>query len=1061
MKRKQLYLEKNCNSYELSEAQKRIYMITSLDAKNKTWSEVMYKRFSGKYNRCIFRENVEKLLFIQPQLGVTLMKQENTILQIIHNDIDIDNMIEEIDLSDLEADAQEAEAIRIITECKNYIFELENSILYKIKVIKMGEEDHIIVQMAHHFIYDSWSIDLFWKTLKDCFNHVFVKRNEYHLYGQYEREILKTSKQYLEAKNYWKKELAVEVPQIQYSHTQNSAHRIYKHGIHEAYLSSDFVNRLKNFAARNNTIMSSAYLSALFILIYKYWNAYDICIGKMFSGRKKRDYKNTIGYFVNILPIRVLFQKEDTFMDILKEVTTKVLDAYQNQEVSLEEILEQVKPKHIEGRHPLFQILFNMTRQRNKQDQVYQLDTMKEIPYKVNLHKNEETPYSVYEMALFIYEMVDSTYFAISYNQTVFSESQIERMYECFLNILNMILEHYDESISKANFLSASDKEKLLKDFNKVELAAINDDETVVEKIKKQLLSNPEKIILTYKSNNLTCKVLNEKSDILAKYIQEHYYLKTNYIGLILGNSFELIISILAILKLGCAYVPIDHKTPADRIKYIIETSKADCILTNKEYSYLVNEQHKIVDIDEICWDSLVKYEMRTTINKNNFLYAIYTSGTTGKPKEIKISNYNLLRLFLQYEKVFEFRKDDVWIMCHSCAFDFSVWEIFGALLYGCRLVIPEREIVYYPDRLYDLIVSEKVTILNQTPYSFINIMHTAVKDSRDHALRYVILSAEKFNAYMIKEWVDAYGFDRTKIVNCYGITEVTVMLTYHFVNRFDVYESDESNVGYTLGDIKTYVMDENQHVVPIGAVGELCISGAGLAAGYKNDDKIIPSPFDTQYPFDKIYKTGDMVYYSEAGELIYCDRKDNMVNLRGYRIELSEIRTVLLETGMVNDACIRLEHYGINDDRIIAYLLLDNINADFNRIKAYLKKKLPHYMMPSMFFEIGSIPLTINGKVDFKKIAILKKLETNHNPAKESYSNIEQIIKNLWMKYLHCEDIRKNDDFFDIGGNSFLILKVYYELKYIYEIQLGISDCYEYATIESLARYISEIKDC
>lgn len=605
------------------------------------------------------------------------------------------------------------------------------------------------------------------------------------------------------------------------------------------------------------------------------------------------------------------------------------------------------------------------------------------------------------------------------------------------------------------------------------------------ELFEEQVNSTPDSIAVKGKNTLLTYSLLNTKANLLANYLINTYEITNNsFIALYLDRTEYTIIAILAVLKAGAAYVPIEPLCPSDRVSYILKDTQAKVILTNLCYKHKLDEflsSHNNFEIDILAIDSpqlggdkLNQHRPTNFVNKsshNSFAYVIYTSGTTGKPKGVIQSHLNIVQLFDSSDKVFKFTSKDVWTLFHSYAFDFTVWEIWGALLYGGKLIIPSIEEVKDFEKFYLLCMEEEVTVLNLTPSAFYQFRDTALIHKNDQlkSLRYVILGGEALNFRQLTTWFKCYTDRKPILVNMYGITEGAVHVTYKMVSKEDLKKG--SNIGKPLTGKKVYVLGENLEILPLGAIGELYIGGVGLAIKYLNNPdlteaKFIPNPFQSKpeklIGFNsRIYKTGDLVRMLPDGNLEYIGRNDSQVKIRGYRIELSEIENIIVNYPGIKQAIVLLhEHKDINNNLLSYNFLVGYYLGDYEikevDILDYLSTVLPEYMTPTTLIQINKIPLTVNGKLDISSLPT-PQLTDNYS-APNNY--LEQTICNAYAEILQLPkyQVGINHDFFKLGGNSILAIRLAAKLQENFRIT--VNDIFKLKTPGKLAKIATFVKD-
>ena len=578
-----------------------------------------------------------------------------------------------------------------------------------------------------------------------------------------------------------------------------------------------------------------------------------------------------------------------------------------------------------------------------------------------------------------------------------------------------------------------------------------------------QVARTPEAIALCYEGQSLTYRQLNDRANQLAHRLQDLGVKPEVLVGIALARSLELIIGILGILKAGGAYVPLDPTYPSERLAYMVTDAQVPVLVTSSDLGAVFGEYTGEI----VCVDGLEDAGDRSNpvvagLTPENLAYIIYTSGSTGRPKGVLVAHANVGRLFDATQQWYQFDDRDVWTMFHSYAFDFSVWELWGALIYGGRLVIVPVNVSRSPQEFYELLQQEQVTVLNQTPSAFRQLQQVASDPQvAKLSLRLVIFGGEALDLHSLQPWFDRYGDKTPQLVNMYGITETTVHVTYRPIALADLERG--SAIGRPLPDLELYIFDPELQQVKIGVTGEMYVGGAGVARGYLNRpeltaERFISHPFRTSSG-DVLYKTGDLAQYLPNGDIEYLGRIDNQVKIRGFRIELGEIESTLARQPQVQAAVVVVTEDEPGDFRLVAYLVpADETPIAIGDLRAKLKEQLPDYMVPSSFVCVAAIPLTPNGKIDRQALlASTKSSPSLPPPAVGSSTSIVAILTAIWAEILRVERVGAEDNFFDLGGNSLLGLKVIDRLQARFQLKVAVVRLYQYPTIRSMAVYLTE----
>ncbi|MFL5653259.1 MAG: amino acid adenylation domain-containing protein, partial [Ktedonobacteraceae bacterium] len=539
-------------------------------------------------------------------------------------------------------------------------------------------------------------------------------------------------------------------------------------------------------------------------------------------------------------------------------------------------------------------------------------------------------------------------------------------------------------------------------------------------------------------------------------------------VGLYLERSLELVLGLLAILKAGGAYVPLDPRYPQERLAFLLADTQMPIVLSQQSLAGRLPATSTHV----LCLDSPQlrppTTEPETPLPQLDtpaqLVYVIYTSGSTGRPKGVLVSHANVVRLFAVSQPQFGFTAQDVWTLFHSPAFDFSVWELWGALLYGGRLVVVPSLVSRATAAFYQLLIEQGVTVLNQTPSAFLALMQ--VEEHRpqieDLALRLVIFGGEALDVPRLRPWVARHGDEHPELVNMYGITETTVHVTSRVLTRADIEGSAGSVIGQPLPDLQIYILDEWKQPVPAGVAGEIYVGGAGLARGYLRrpeltSERFVMPPFSRQAG-ERLYRTGDWARYRGQGEIEYLGRLDEQVKVRGFRIELGEIEAVLNQHAEIRESVVIVREEA-GDKRLVAYVVgREPSGLTISELRQYMQQKLPDYMQPSSYVVLEKLPLTSNGKLDRRALPAPGASETERAENEVAPRGpIEEMIAEAWCKALGREHVGVYDNFFDVGGHSLLMARVHSELLATLNKDISMIDLFTYPSISSLARYINQ----
>jgi amino acid adenylation domain-containing protein len=591
------------------------------------------------------------------------------------------------------------------------------------------------------------------------------------------------------------------------------------------------------------------------------------------------------------------------------------------------------------------------------------------------------------------------------------------------------------------------------------------------ELFEEQVERSPDGMAVVYEGQSLTYAQLNVRVNQLARYLKGRGVGPDELVGICVERSLEMVVGLLGILKAGGAYVPLDPNYPADRLAYVLSDAAPAVLLTQgKLREKLPQNSAQVVALDE-QWAEIAMEEgddpivPGSDVRSHHLAYVIYTSGSTGKPKGVMVEHRNVTRLFAATQERFGFNGQDVWTLFHSFAFDFSVWELLGALLYGGRVVVVPYLTARSPQEFYRLVCSEGVTVLNQTPSAFAQLIDAQARSPRErHSLRVVIFGGEALELRALRPWVQRNGPDKTQLVNMYGITETTVHVTYRRLLGEEIESGQGSPIGKPIPDLRACLLDQYQQPVPIGVIGELYIGGDGVARGYLGRPELTAQRFIAD-PFsdgsERLYRTGDLGRWREDGTIEYLGRNDHQVKIRGFRIELGEIEAQLLHHPQVREAVVLAREDVPGDKCLVAYvvpvIVEDAINVE--SLREYLNAALPEHMVPSLFVELKSLPLTLNGKLDRRALPAPDLSAYGSQVYEAPQGEVEERLATIWQGLLRVPRVGRRDNFFELGGHSLTASTMIVKVAEILNAPLRLQTVLKNPTFQALAGCIKRLQ--
>ncbi|WP_271730048.1 amino acid adenylation domain-containing protein [Aquimarina algiphila] len=1026
------------DSYPLSSSQKRMYVTHMMNPESTAYNlpQIFYlgTKIDKKKIVSVFHELIQRHSILR-----TIFQKKNKIpIQIIKDDIIFE--VNEI----------ENEGINENNLIESFIkpFDLGNGPLIRAGLFRKENDNWYLIIDIHHIVTDGVS-------------NVILKKEFIELYGGKTLVPLKfdyvdyclwqnTSKQQskiIKNEEFWLNlfkesppllNLPLDFPRTE---IENKIKKKFSF-----QLTKEKMELIKSFSLKRGLTTQMSFLSIYGILLSKLSGQEDIVIGNVIEGRNHLDLEKLVGNFINTLVFRLRVDPEMTVSNYTDEIRKLSLEAYENQDYPFERLVGKVSSTREQGRQPIFDVMLNYMNLETNSENIGDLE---------QLSYNGLTEFQGYDLVLKINDYGENIICAFEYCNQFFKDSTIERFAKYFQNIISSDNLDVENRILDIDILDELERQKTLLGIRGGELE-IPDNLTIHQMFEIQAAKKPDKIAVRFKERTITYKELNSCSNHIANLLLKKGISEGERIGILLDKSIEMVIAILGILKVGGTYLPIDPNLPFERKKFILMDSEVKVLFIEKKYDENFNQDiNKKIFINDIQNRSrTIENNLNLLISPDNIAYIIYTSGTTGVPKGVLIQHRNVINLMISNIKNFNFLPSDIWTMFHSYFFDFSVWEMFGALLFGGELIVISEKETRDMEAFYDCAVKNKITVLSLTPSEFQYLKSIDRRNKTKLDLKYLFLGGERLNFKNLWDWKRKYN--KCKIVHVYGPTETTIISTFKEITYNDI-SKDIYNIGKPVANLKFYILNDYNKFIGRGIVGEICISGEGVSKGYLNrkeltQEKFISNPYN---PGEILYKTGDLGRFLETNEIEFVGRKDNQVKIRGYRIELDEIESTLFKYKNVDEVKV-IVHEKDNDKSICAYYVSNNSEIMSAELKEFLSLFLPSYMIPQFFVRLNSLPRGRTGKIDINSLPspIINKNENYFPPTTE----IEVALVDIWSEVLEIEKdkIGIKDNFFELGGHSLKILNVVAAIKEKFDVYIPLMSIYENPYIEYI-RFVIE----
>ncbi|MEH1889739.1 MAG: amino acid adenylation domain-containing protein [Nostoc sp.] len=1077
------------NIYPLSYGQQSLWFLWQLAPKSAAYNVAFTCRICSPINVTTLQKSFQIILDRHPQLRSKFFKQDNNVVQQIHQ-------TQFTDFQQINASTwREQELEQRVFQEYQQPFNIENDSIMRVRLFSCSQQEHILLVTIHHIAVDAWSVLLLIEELITVYLALELGvqpsltplKHSYIDYVRWQRELL-TSTQGEKLWNYWQQKLAGELPVLNLpTDRPRPAIQTYNGASYNFKISQKLTEQLKKLAQAEGVTQYIVLLAAFQVFLYRYTGQEDILVGAPTSGRTQPEFVPLVGYFVDPVVMRANLSGNPSFQEFLTQVCQTVSEALAHQDFPFALLVERLQPQRDLSRSPIFGAVFNFLFQNLGQFQhTQQLWLGGEVDKEGIKLKPFEMPQmeGQFDLNLTIAEASSSLSGIFKYNTDLFDATTIERMLGHFVILLEGIVANPQQKISQLPMLTKVEQHQLLVEWNNTQLE-YRQDKCIHQLFEEQVERTPDAVAVMFENQQLTYHQLNCRANQLAHYLQSLNVGADVLVGLCVRRSLEMLVGLLGILKAGGAYVPLDPEYPTERLSFMLEDAQVSVLLTQQQLVESVpKHQARVVCLDS-DWEKIAQKtesNPKNTATPSNLAYVIYTSGSTGKPKGVLVNHSNVVRLFEATAASFSFNQDDIWTMFHSYAFDFSVWEIWGALVYGGRLVVVPYLVTRSPESFLELLCQEKVTILNQTPSAFRQLIQAeqSIATTGNLNLRLVIFGGEALELKSLQPWFERHGDQLPQLVNMYGITETTVHVTYRPLSKADLKDT-ASVIGRPIPDLQVYVLDEYLQPMPIGVAGEMYIGGAGVARGYLNRPELtaqrfISNPFDgsrgakedqsfncdreacTKY--SRLYKTGDLARYLPNGELEYLGRIDQQVKIRGFRIELGEIEALLAQHPAVWESVVVIREDELDDKRLVAYVVPKvKQSSTAAELRQFLANQLPGYMVPNTFVVLESLPLTSNGKVDRRALpkpeldsTLLEKFVAPRTP-------IEKMLAQIWAQVLKVEQVGIYDNFFELGGHSLLATQLLSRIRTSLKVELPLRSLFTAATLAELAQEMGQLQ--
>ncbi|MFD2201721.1 non-ribosomal peptide synthetase [Shivajiella indica] len=1036
----------NSSIIPLSFPQKRQLFLELLDRGTAVNNLSVFIQMKGNLNFFALEKSANQILERHENLRTCFSFDQGLPVPQLKNQTNI--TITKVDLQGFEKNIRIAEARKLAEKEVLQAFDLTKAPLIRLKIYQIDEQNHLLLAIIHHTIADGWSLGVFLKELIAFYHSntlgtplklidLPIQYADYAFWQTHEER----QKSMSSSLSYWKKQLEGDLPVLDLpTDNPRGPRRTFSGGTYRFVIQKEQIDAMEQISRAEDSTLFMALLSVFYILLHKYSGQEDILIGTPIANRNLPEVESLIGVFINTLVIRSIFSGNISFRQLLQSVRKVSLEAFSHQDLPFEKLVEELKPTRDLSRTPLFQVVFNLQNTPLPKLEMSGLEiSFLEI----------DTGISQFDLTLMISKREGQYHASVEYNKDLFHQETIARMFRSYQFLLQDAIIHPDLPISNLQWCNQNELQQLLHERNHTQME-FNQHLLFHQVFEAQVEKTPDAIAIIHQGQQLTYDQLNQQANFLAHRLLEFSGAVEFRVGIWMKRSWTLPVALLAVHKAGGAYVPLHITYPEARVQYILEDAKVDILITNLDPESYKGLKVPVIELEEKPQTLPKTYtNLPSQSSPENLAYLIYTSGSTGKPKGVMINHSSLMNFLWSMKDRPGIHQKDVLLAITSLSFDIAALEIFLPLMAGAKVVVASEEMLENPVLLSQAIDQHQVSIMQTTPAIWQLLLDSGWKGK---AGLKALCGGDVLTRKFANKLLEKVG----SLWNMYGPTETTIWSAVNLINKGD----HPITIGQAIGNTHLYVLDKYKQPIPLKVVGELHIGGKGLARGYANlpiltKEKFIPDPFSSQ-PDAHMYKTGDRARYMSDGSIEILGRLDDQVKVNGNRMELGEITAILLQHPSIQDGIVVTRTGSSGEKKLVAYFVpKNNISIGPNELKEFIGRKLPGYMIPSIFVSMASLPLSTSGKINRKELPdpeSLLELATHVAPRNE----IEKILAEIWQNVLHLSQVGIHDNFFDLGGASMQSLQIVAKAN-MFGIKINVEHLFEYQTIAELASFLDK----
>lgn len=1038
----------------MSYAQQRQWFLYQLEPDLPLYNNTISFRMNGPLDMKVLQDSLQHMVQRHESLRTSFAMSGDEQVQIIHEHMTIPDL-EVIDLSELTSpEEREQKAAEWAKREASTPFQLEHEALFRVKLVRLSATDHLLLMSIHHIVSDGWSIGVVARELPEWYTAAIEGREpqlpllplQYADYALWQKEYL-TGDTLDKQLSYWKEQFATPVQDLvlPYDHPRPAV-QSYKGKTKKYRLSTSLSEKIAALSKKTDSTLYMTLLSAFSTLLHRLSSQDEFVIGSVIAGRNRAEIEHLIGFFVNTLALRIDHGGNPAFTELLEQVKETTVGAYAHQDVPFEMVVDELNIVRDASKQPLFQVMFVL------QNLPLEASPMGEATSVLAIEDNDTAKF---DLTLFVFEGAEGLQLSLEYHADLFSDDTMDRFLRYYECLLESICENPAQPIRQVSYLPEKEKHQLLNEWSGTADQPAGP-LLITERFEEQVRKTPHAVALEFQGEQWTYRILQEKVDRLAAYLQQRGVTPHEPVGLLIDRTPEMIIGVLAIVRAGGAYVPIDPEYPGARIEYMLKDTGIKLLLTKNEWLKKVSiNQTELICLDQGYEEFLPDADvMPATLSPDGLAYINYTSGSTGQPKGVLIPHQAVIRLVCETDYVTLDEQTRI-LQIASFSFDAFTYEIWGALLNGGRLILTDRNTILSMDTLADTLKAYKIT----TGFLTVPLFNRLTEEHPEalSGFNALLVGGDALSAAHIRK---ALPYLPEGLLNGYGPTENTTFSCVHHIRALDEGQATVP-IGRPIAYSQAYVLDDQLQPVPQGVIGEIYVGGTGLALGYLGDEEKTKQSF-IPHPFQKgarLYKTGDMGRWLSNGLIDCLGRMDHQVKIRGHRVECGEIEAAMLRFEGVTECAVIPHQQESGHKRLIGYFVQKG-SLTQQDIRQTLKDMLPDYMVPSLLMELDELPLTPNGKVDQKRLPSPEwRQEEVDTPIDRAVSEEERVLEKVWCQLLGAPSIGVHDNYFELGGDSIIVIQMVSRLAqegYIIQPR----DVFEKQTISQLAHAMKKADD-